>query len=113
MTDRADRHKPLDHHRDRARIADERDEQPLPQGLNREVFADAGMRPRVRLEIKGGLRAALLIALLRRSVAAGRRAAPAPDVDAGEQEQPHHVDEVPVPGGELEAEMLLRREVPA
>ena len=39
-----------------------------------------------------------------------RRAA-APDVDAGEQEQPHHVDEVPVPGGELEAEMLLRREV--
>src|SRR5436189_3849152 len=36
----------------------------------------------------------------------------APDVDASEQEQPHHVDEVPVPGGEFEAEMLLRREVP-
>ncbi len=34
-----------------------------------------------------------------------------PDIDADEQEQPHHVDEVPVPGGELEAEMLLRREV--
>src|SRR5205809_7086917 len=30
----------------------------------------------------------------------------APDIDAGEQEQPHHVDEMPIPGGELEAEML-------
>src|SRR5690606_30246120 len=30
----------------------------------------------------------------------------------GEQEQPHHVDKVPIPGGRLEAEMLLRREVP-
>ena len=30
-----------------------------------------------------------------------------------EQEQPHHVDEVPVPGGGLEAEMPLRREVAA
>src|SRR5690349_14876665 len=36
----------------------------------------------------------------------------APDIDAGEQEQPHHVDEVPVPGREFEAEMLLRREMP-
>src|SRR5215475_13587813 len=35
----------------------------------------------------------------------------APDIDAGKQEQPHHVDEVPVPGGELEAEVLLRREM--
>src|SRR5262249_25004784 len=34
-----------------------------------------------------------------------------PDVDAGEQEQPHHLDEMPVPGAELEAEMLLGREV--
>src|SRR4249920_4149307 len=33
-----------------------------------------------------------------------------PHVDAGEQEQPHHVDEVPVPGRRLEAEMQLRRE---
>ena len=40
-------------------------------------------------------------------------AASAPHIDAGEQEQPHHVDEVPVPGGGLEAEMLLRREVAA
>src|SRR5215471_14771718 len=30
----------------------------------------------------------------------------APDVDADEQEQPDHVDEMPVPGGEFEAEML-------
>src|SRR6202043_1546670 len=30
-----------------------------------------------------------------------------PHVDAGEQEQPHDVDEVPVPGGELEAEVVL------
>ena len=34
-----------------------------------------------------------------------------PDIDAGEQEQPHHVDEMPVPGGEFEAEVLGRREV--
>src|SRR5690348_14885378 len=40
-------------------------------------------------------------------------AAGAPDVDADEQEQPDHVDEMPVPGGEFEAEMLLRREVAA
>src|ERR1700731_3125762 len=38
-------------------------------------------------------------------------AAGAPDIDAAEQEQPHHVDEVPVPGGELEAEMLLGGEM--
>src|SRR5215472_1793940 len=35
----------------------------------------------------------------------------APDVDAGEEEQPDHVDEVPVPGGELESEMLARLEL--
>ena len=34
-----------------------------------------------------------------------------PDIDADEQEQPDDVDEMPVPGGRLEAEMLLRREV--
>ena len=35
----------------------------------------------------------------------------APDVDGGEEEQPHHVDEVPVPGRRLEADMLVRGEV--
>src|SRR5690348_13483165 len=35
----------------------------------------------------------------------------APDVDAGKQEQPHHVDEVPIPGGEFESEMLRRLEL--
>src|SRR3954447_20355308 len=40
-----------------------------------------------------------------------RRAPAAPDVDRGEQEQPHDVDEMPVPGGSLEPEMLLWREV--
>src|SRR5262245_44966528 len=35
----------------------------------------------------------------------------APPVDAGEQEQPDDVDEVPVPRGGLEAEMAFRREV--
>jgi hypothetical protein len=35
----------------------------------------------------------------------------APDVDRGKQEEPDHIDEVPVPGGELEAEMLLGCEV--
>ena len=39
------------------------------------------------------------------------RHAGAPHIDAGEQEQPHHVDEMPVPGGELEAEMLRRAEL--
>src|SRR5712692_10788360 len=34
-----------------------------------------------------------------------------PHIDAGEQEQPDHVDEMPVPGGKLEAEMLGRGEV--
>src|SRR6185312_2328738 len=34
-----------------------------------------------------------------------------PDVNADEQEEPHHVDEMPVPGGEFETEMLRRREV--
>src|SRR6185312_11452397 len=32
-------------------------------------------------------------------------------VDAHEQEQPHHVDEMPVPRGGLEPEMPCRREV--
>ena len=40
--------------------------------------------------------------------AVDRRAPAAPDVDRHEQEQPDDVDEVPVPGGRLEAEMLLR-----
>ena len=44
-------------------------------------------------------------------MAAGRRGwARAPDVDAGEQEQPDDVDEVPVPGRRLEAEVRPRRE---
>ena len=36
-----------------------------------------------------------------------RRSGRRPDIDADEQEQPHHVDEVPVPGGRLEAEKEL------
>src|SRR5215467_14075761 len=35
----------------------------------------------------------------------------APNIYAGKQEQPHHVDEVPVPRGEFKAEMLLRSKV--
>src|SRR5207248_1496762 len=34
-----------------------------------------------------------------------------PHIDASEQEQPDDVDEMPVPGGGLEAEMLGRLEV--
>src|ERR1700688_1766704 len=41
----------------------------------------------------------------------GVNGAAAPDVDAGEQEQPHHVDEVPVPRREFEAEMLRGSEL--
>src|SRR5258707_4035422 len=35
----------------------------------------------------------------------------APNIDAGEQERPDHVDKVPIPGGELESEMLGRSEM--
>src|SRR3954469_2074129 len=45
------------------------------------------------------------------SMAGGRMRPRAPNIDAGEQEYPHHVNEMPIPGGELEAEMLCRREV--
>ena len=34
-----------------------------------------------------------------------------PDIDAGKEEQPHHVNKVPVPGSRLKAEMLLRCKV--
>src|SRR5262245_4825888 len=40
----------------------------------------------------------------------GEAQAAAPPVDPDEQEQPDHVDEVPVPGGRLEADMLVRPE---
>src|SRR6185437_524255 len=46
-----------------------------------------------------------------RSAGVGRRAAAAPPIDADEQEQPDYVDEMPVPGGGLEAEMMVRGEV--
>src|SRR5579863_3507531 len=36
----------------------------------------------------------------------------AEEIDAGEQEQPHHVDEMPIPGCGLEAEMMIGLEVP-
>src|SRR4029079_1226920 len=41
---------------------------------------------------------------------AARVRACAPHVDGGEQEQPDHVDEVPVPGSRLEAEVGFRGE---
>src|SRR5688500_17220795 len=44
--------------------------------------------------------------------AVDRRAPAAPHVDRHEQEQPDDVDEMPVPGGRLEAEMLARGEMP-
>src|SRR5690606_30276548 len=40
-----------------------------------------------------------------------RRAPAAPDIDGDEEEQPNDIDEVPVPGGRLEPEVLLGREV--
>src|SRR6185312_8568165 len=39
-------------------------------------------------------------------------AAAAPPVDADEQEQPDDVDEMPIPGRRLEAEMVVRPEMP-
>src|SRR3984893_17285497 len=44
-------------------------------------------------------------------MACGLRRTCAPHIYAGEQEQPYHVDEVPVPGGKLESDMLLGREL--
>ena len=41
----------------------------------------------------------------------GPARAPAPPVDADKEEEPHDVDEVPVPGRRLEAEMVVRLEV--
>src|SRR5262249_35827908 len=46
-----------------------------------------------------------------RSAGAGEVGPLAPHITAGEEEQPHDVDEVPVPGGELEAEVLLGGEL--
>src|SRR3546814_1588269 len=41
----------------------------------------------------------------------GGAASTTPPVDADEQEQPHHVDEMPVPGGRLEPEMMVGLEM--
>src|SRR5918997_455264 len=46
-----------------------------------------------------------------RSMRRRRRVAHAPPINAHEQEQPDDVDEMPVPGGGLEAEMVIRLEV--
>src|SRR5688500_6436639 len=45
------------------------------------------------------------------SVARRHRVAHAPPVDADEQEQPDDVDEMPIPGGRFQAEMMVRLEV--
>src|SRR3546814_8172088 len=42
---------------------------------------------------------------------APRRSVASPPIDADEEEQPDHVDEVPVPGRRLEAEVVIRLEV--
>src|SRR6185312_16806074 len=39
------------------------------------------------------------------------RAPRSPEVNAAEQEQPHDVDEMPVPGGELEPDVVARSEL--
>ena len=60
-----------------------------------QIAAQAPTRAGERLGHELGVRSAV-----------DRRAPAAPHVDRGEQEQPHDVDEMPVPGGRLEAEML-------
>src|SRR5271163_111836 len=40
-----------------------------------------------------------------------RRAPRPPDINAAEEEQPDDVDEMPIPGGELESEVVARREL--
>src|SRR6185437_1999009 len=47
------------------------------------------------------------------SAAVLHRDARPPHIDEGEEEQPHDVDEVPVPGGGFEAEVMVGREVAA
>src|SRR6516165_11241151 len=44
-------------------------------------------------------------------MAGGKLCARPPDIYAGEQEQPDHVNKVPVPRGELEAEVLFWSEM--
>src|SRR5229473_2441708 len=46
------------------------------------------------------------------SVSGGLRRTVTPYIYAGEQEEPHDVNEVPVPGGKFKAQMLLGRELP-
>src|SRR5574337_2014169 len=41
-----------------------------------------------------------------------RRSPGTPNVDAAEQEQPHDVDKVPIPGRKLEADVMAGRELP-
>src|SRR5216683_6202853 len=45
------------------------------------------------------------------SLAEWQGVAHAPPIDADEQEQPDHVDEVPVPGRRLQPEMMVRLEM--
>src|SRR3546814_13857003 len=47
----------------------------------------------------------------RNLVRGDRRAPAAPDIDDDEEEQPHDVDEVPIPRRGFETEMLLRGEM--
>src|SRR6185437_9164640 len=44
-------------------------------------------------------------------MSAGRDRPLPPHIDAGEQEEPHHVDEMPVPSRGFEAEMACRGEL--
>src|SRR3989304_9825923 len=69
---------------------------------------ETGFFGSMRQTKKGGVAAALCNETRRRSV--GGAGAGAPHIYAGKQEQPHHIDEMPVPGGEFEAEMLGGRE---
>src|SRR3546814_959422 len=78
-----------------------------------------GMPARIALGGSGGRTAAggAVIAAPPRSNAlseqsgAPRRSVASPPIDADEEEQPDHVDEVPVPGRRLEAEVVIRLEV--
>ena len=79
------------------------------QSVPQHVTAIAHRRARpvpVRDPTTAKCRPALVAGSVRGAFAAGT-----PHVDAGEQEYPNHVHEVPVPSGEFEAEMLRRREV--
>src|SRR5690349_1162033 len=78
---------------------------PAPVPSSRETTALCRNADSARAAMRRGPRAPP------RTACSFRDRACAPDIDAGEEEQPHHVDEVPIPSGRFEAEVPGRDEM--